>query len=235
MKFLLLVTLLMFGQICFAQTLVDEYERTDSDSESARIDNFLTYLQNEPQSKGLIIINIGEKKEQIGIVQRHIEGIKQYVEVRTDKSLAERIFFKISGRKKLLSKELWIYPKYLSLPELKIDFDLSALKTKYLYGMICEICEPVVPSLSTSSADLESYAEILKKYPNYKSLIILYPNYPEVSKKAAYQNALNYAADYRNLLTRDYKISNKRISIVIAKNFRKGATTKLFIVPKVVK
>ena len=238
---LLFILLLLFTQLSLAQTKIDEYEKTDSDSESGRIDAFLVNLLNEKESKGLIVIYSGENEEQIGNILRHIEGIKQYINFRghsiDQKNLAEKVSFKINKGKQPLFKEFWIYPKNIALPEIKErKLNLDNLKTKFLYASICASCEPAVPILSSDSANLEFYAELLKQYPNYTGLIIIHPD-AYIREKDSYNNALTYVIGYRNILTKEYKIDNKRISIKIAKPVGEGTPViaKFFIVPKTVK
>lgn len=235
----LFAAILLLSQINFAQTKIDEYEFTNSDTESAHIDNFLVALQNEPTSKGLIIIYSGANKQEMGVILRHIEGIKEYVNLRSGKSFGERIVYKVDERNKSFAKELWIYPNDIPFPEIKpINFDLDGLKTKYLYAMICLDCEPAVPLLAMDYANLKLYAELLKKYPDYQSSIIIYPtSLDNASKKKYRQMALNYAAQYRSLLINEYKISRKRISVVVAKNPNENRviSAKFYIVPKTTK
>ena len=77
------------------------------------------------------------------------------------------------------------------------------------------------------------------KYPDYKSSIIIYsPSHNRSSKKESYRDALTYAAKYRNLLTKIYKIDNRRISIRIETPIVKDlkpTSAKFYISPKIVK
>lgn len=236
MKNSLLLLIFFISQITFAQTKVDEYEKIGSDAETGRIDNFLLNLRNEPENKGIIVIYSGESEERIGNILQHVEGIKQYVNLRDENLFAGKIFYQIKQGEQPLFKEFWIYPKNTAIPEIKEKpLNLDNLKTKYLYASICADCEPAVPELSTDIMNYEFYADLLKKYPDYTSSIIIYPFLnTDWSNADSYKNALTYAANYRNVLTKEYKISNKRIFIKISKPFGKDAPTiaKFFIVPK---
>ncbi len=242
---LLLIVLVIFTQTFFAQTKIDEYERTDSDAESGRIDNFLMNLDKQPESRGLIIIYSGESEERLGNILRLIEGIKQYIVFRdvysrAARTFTERITFKIEKGKETLFKELWVYPKDIPLPEIEQpNVNLDNLKTKYLYASVCVDCEPAIPGLSSEWADFKLYAELLMKYRDYKSSIIIYsPSRNRLSKKESYRDALAYAAKYRNLLAKEYKIDNRRISIRIETPIVKDLTpisAKFFITPKIIK
>lgn len=227
-----LLFFVLFSQIAFAQTKVDEYEKTDSDSESIRIMDFVGNLRKEPESKGLIVIYSGENEKRLVDVLRHITGIKQYVE----RLYSNRIFFNIREGKKPLFKEFWIYPKDVAFPELEAkSINLDNLKSAYLYASICAVCEPQQLSLSSDFVDFDLYADLLKKYADYKGLIFITPSSQEgFGSKGFYKDALGYAVNYRNLLVKKYKINNKRIVIKIGKPTGKDAWAfaKFFIVPK---
>jgi hypothetical protein len=214
-----LAILFLFSQITFAQIKVDEYPRTDSDSESARIDGFRVALQKAPESKGLIVIHSGENNEVLADALRDIKGMKLYLGITDGNPMSQRVFFKIIEGKPSLFKEFWIYPK--ESPTLKNELktvNLDNLKTKYLFTSICAECEPTVPMLSTSAIHFELYANLLKQNPTYKGLIIIYPgSYSGWSRKQRYEAVLGYAIRYRDLLVKEYKISNRRFSIKVGK------------------
>ena len=236
-KFLLFMVFLLAMQTAFAQARFDEYSLTNSDLERGRIIQFLTQLTDEPESKGLIIIYAGENKAYLTDALRHREGIKTFINLRSEKSLSERVYFKIENGGKLLDRELWIYPKNVALPETQaINLNLDNLKTKYLYTTTCVGCEPVVSLLSPNYEGFEMYADLLKKYPNYKSLIVIYPSALDISERnIARKQAQLYAADCKSLLTKQYKIDKSRISIKIVKTVGKDDVTKakIFILPKI--
>lgn len=235
LKQAVLLSLLFFlFQTPFAQTKIAEYGRITTDAESSRMDNLVSALSQEPDSKGLIIIYSGKNNEGMGSILRHIEGVKDYLSNQRGVD-PERIFFSVKDGRNQFSKELWVYPKYSPLPELKsVKLDLSNLTTKYLYASICTGCEPSIPSLSFDFISLESYANLLKEYPSYKGLIIIYPsNSQEWNRKDAYKRAVEYVIDYRKSLTKEYKINPKRISIRIAEPNRKNSLMMVdfYIVP----
>lgn len=55
-------------QTSFAQTKIAEYGRLTTDAESARMDNLASALNQEPDSKGLIIIYSGKNNEGMGSI-----------------------------------------------------------------------------------------------------------------------------------------------------------------------
>ncbi len=220
MKQLVLITILfLFSQTTFAQIKVQEYERTNQDLEKARIDVFVVNLLKEPESKGLIVIYGGEKGQQLVAIHQDIKAIRNQLNFRLDKSDKDRIFFKISEGKPPLYKEFWIYPKGLELPRIEPKLvNLDSLKTNFHFASVCASCEDAIEPLSTDFIDFELYANLLRQYPGYKSLIVIYPNtFDRWSRKERYQDALNYAATYRNILVKGHKISNNRITIRIGK------------------
>jgi len=231
-----LTILFLFSQTTLAQTKVQEYERTNVSLEKGRIDDFVVDLLKEPESKGLIVIYTGEKGQRLVEVHRDIKAIKNQLSYRLDKSNRNRIFFKISEGKSPLYKEFWIYPKNLELPKIEPKLvNLDGLKTNFHYVSVCASCEDTVEPLSTDFIDFELYANLLEQYPSYKSLIIIHPNtFDKWSRKEQYQDALNYAAVYRNILVKGHKISNKRITIRISKQLNdKNVPTlaRIYIVP----
>lgn len=235
MKQIFLLSLfLILAQTSIAQTKIDEYGRINTDSESSRMDNFAYALNQEPDSKGVIIINSGESNENIGNILRQIDGIKYYLSNLRGIN-PERIFFSVKANGERFFKELWIYPKDLPLPELNsVKIDLTNLRTKYLYASTCPNCEPAVGSLSSDFINIESYVKLLKEYPNYSSLIIIHPSGSNVeNKKEASKQALELVINYRKSLTKEYKIGGKRVFIKIAEPLRKYSPTivDFYIVP----
>jgi hypothetical protein len=235
-QILFLAILFLFSQTVFAQTKVVEYYRTDSDSEASRLDDYLVKLQKEPESKGLIVIYSGKDGRSLGNALQDIEGIKAFVNIRSGKSYSDRISFKIIEEAPPLFKEFWVYPKGLLLPKTELkSVNLDNLKTNYLYASVCAGCDPAVPSLSRDFVNLELYANLLKRYPNYSGLIIInLGSYEGWSRNELHQDALNYGINYRNSLVKDYKTSNK-ISLKVSKPLIKKNSpvwAKFYIVPK---
>jgi hypothetical protein len=232
----LIIILFLSLQITFAQIRVDEYERTDTETEASRIYDFLVKLEEEPESKGLIVIYSGKEGTNLGNALRDIEGIKTQVNVHNGKPNNERILFNVIEKAPSLYKEFWIYPKGSMLPKIELkSVNLDNLKTNYLYASVCASCDPAVPNLSKDFINLELFANLLKRYPNYSGLIIINQGSYEGWKwKELYQDALNYGINYRSSLVKEHKVRNK-ISIKIGKPvIRKNApvVAKFYIVPK---
>jgi hypothetical protein len=217
-KLLPFFVLLLAYQGVFAQTKIDEYWNENSDRESARIDNLLMSLQQDPESKGLIVIYSGEKKEQLGNILGQIEGIKEWIKRR--KIDPQRISFIVTQGKDWLFKELWIAKKGEEFPEFKpLDFDLSKVNEKYLYAKKCLFCEPTVPILDASNVDESLFGEILSKNNRLKGMIAVSKDY------------LKYAIDFRKRLMKKFNLDVSQISIRITSD----DIVHFYIAPKMIK
>ena len=233
MKKLLTILILVFCQtLAFGQTIVDEYEGTDSDSELARVEFFINEINKQPQNKGLIVIYSGESREKLGNILAFTKGVKFQIEHYSSK---EKVSLIIAKGKKRFYKEMWSIPEGKKFPEIEsIDYDFSNLKNKFLYAVDCLDCEPAVPGFSYSKVDLNFYGDVLKKNSSYQGLIEIYLNdFDKWTYKERLKDALKYAADYRQQMTKDFKIENRRITIRIKKSVEKEAPAlaNLYIVP----
>lgn len=232
-KILLYIILFAFSQTVFSQTKIDEYQKTDSDSESARLDNFFNFLNEKPESKGLIVIYCGENKTRLGNILAFQNNIKQWVSLSKNGEFDGRISFLIAEGKQPLYKELWIIAKGESSPVIKLaDINLNNLKTKYLYAFVCLTCEPVVPLLSADVANTELYKKTLEENSGYEALIIIRPSRSQ--EKIYLKEAKNFASEYRKNLTKNRKINKNRITIKIGNSSGEysAATAELYIIPK---
>jgi len=217
----LLTTFIIFSQVGFAQIKIDEYLRTDSDSEAARLDDFTIELIRQPESKGLIIIYVGENKSRLGNVLNFIEGIKSHFLFRQFDY--RKVDFVITESKEKFFKEFWIIPKGKNPPEVKaLDFDLSNLQNPYYYAYACLDCEPAVPGLSIDSVSFRLYAEVLKENLQYKGLIIIY------------NGGVKHITQIRKLLVEDYKVKGNQVKIRLEKRKNKVnfADANFYLIPK---
>ncbi len=230
---MLLFIFLSVSQFVSAQTKVDEYQKTDSDSESARLENFLFLLNQNPESKGLIVIYSGKNKERLGNILTFQAGMKRWLSVVAGEKFDDRISFLIAEGKQTLDKEFWIISKNEKLPEIKsVDFNLNNLKTKYLYAFVCLDCEPAVAGLSADVADTDLYKKTLEENADYIALIIIRPSRSE--EKVYLKDAKKFASGYQKDLTKSRKINKKRITIRIEDSLSENsaATAELYIIPK---
>lgn len=212
---------LLISQVVFAQRIIDEYGIIDSDSESARIDNFLNELNDAPESRGLVVIYAGFNKERLGNIAAHIEGVKTYFSYRNFDD--KRVSFLVAEGKEPLTKELWIIKKDEKNPTFKeIDLNLKRITQKYLYAKTCLDCEPVVDVLRTDSVKIEMLVNFLKTNKHYAILIVL--------SKGSYD--FDYADYWRKKIVTLNRIENNRVKIKFGKAAVGAATTTFYIIPK---
>lgn len=226
----LLISLISF-QSAFAQTVFDEYKKTDSDSESSRLDNFLIKLQDEPQSRGLIIQFVKSKKASFGNLSRHIKGVREYLKIRGDLDLQR---YSIQIKEGEPRKQLWIYPKDVELPKSDLfEFSIDDEKLPFHYGQTCVDCSPAVLLLSWNYIDFEHYSNFIKANDNYKALVIIEQfKIDQWTKEDSYQNAIKNVIEYRKLLVEDYKIPKSKVKIIIKKlsiEKESGGTANFYI------
>lgn len=213
-----------------------EYDRNDGSGcgEYFRIADMLEEVKNQEGSKGLIVIYSGNDEQRFGNILAYISGTKNYIKYFL-KTSPEKVSFIIAKGKNLFNEEFWIIPQNAKLPDIKSDsFDFRNLKNKYHFSHTCPACEPNYPRLTSFQENLEDYAEILKKYNDYRGLIEI--SYEGGTRAKDYlKQARKYAANYRQQLTKDYGIENNRITIKISKSLEKDTitTANLFIIPAI--
>lgn len=220
-KILAVLFVLLITQIVSAQRMVEEYGIIGSDDESGKMDSFLSELNNEPNSSGLIVIYAGFNKERLGNILAHVEGIKRYFYLR--KFDQKRILFLIAEGKAPFFKELWIVKKNENFPKFKeVDLNLKGIKEKYLYAERCIVCEPVVDELRTDSIKIKMLIKLLKANKEYSVLIIISIGF------YGFENA----GYWRKELVIRNGIENNRIKIKDEKGKHENSTAYFYIIPK---
>ncbi|MDQ3633028.1 MAG: hypothetical protein M3405_00755 [Acidobacteriota bacterium] len=219
-NFTLMIFLVVLQISVFAQTKINEYERTSSDLESAYMDDFLTVLYKQKDSKGLIVIYVNSKNRSFGNLSAYVKGIEKFLELRKA-IMPEQWSTKYSIQVKVGKPrtELWMYPKDVKLPESDLlEFRINDEKLPFHYGQTCVDCSPAVPLLSWNYMNFEHYSKFIKTNENYKALItISQNNYDRWTKKESYQDAINNVIAYRKLLVEDYGIPKNKVKIIIKK------------------
>lgn len=215
---LLLFFLLLISQFAYGQSKFDEFEKLIADDESARIDNFLGALEQQPESRGLIVVYVGDNLDQIGNITAYIKGAQYYItEARGIEK--DRISFMIGEGKKKFHKELWILPDETKKPQIKSsEIDLNNLKGRILYASSCIECDPVVPALSNDRVNLEEYLKIIKNNPNYQGLITIHPSKGDDTVK-------EYVKEIKQTLNQK-NINKERVRIKLAGK-RKNELTRV--------
>lgn len=239
-KIFTLLFVIVLAQPVFAQNPKEAFKVAEFETPGAGCDEYFrtVYLLEEMEkyegSRGLIVVYSGDNKKRFGSVLAYVSGAKKYLptwmRIPTDK-----ISFVIAEGKNLFNKEFWLVPKGAKFPDIKpFEFDWSKLKEKYYFSYTCLDCEPDYPFLSFSQPGLEEYTEVLKKNDNFQGVIEIYmKNYG--TQKERLKEAQKYAAEYRQMLTKDYRVDNEQITIRLKKSTEteSTATANLYIVPKI--
>ena len=83
-----------------AQTKIYDVDRPIGELAAAGLDTLFVNLQNNPDSKGIIVIFIGSEKQNIGNVKGIIEGVKNQEHFRAKGQFINRIsFIMVEGKK----------------------------------------------------------------------------------------------------------------------------------------
>lgn len=213
-----LILILLISPFVYSQTKFDEYEATDSDSESSRIDTFVNALSQQPKSKGLIVVYAGEKLERIGNITAYIEGAEFYItEARGIKK--DRISFIIGEGKTKLYKEFWILPEETKKPQIPIkEVNLDNLESKLFYATSCLECGPAVPALRNDRINLENYLKILQDNSTFQALVVIHRSGTDGGSAKDFVNKIKQ-------LSNEKKINTKRIRIKFVRASKDALTT----------
>lgn len=198
---------------------IGEYEKIGGGCEEySRIADFGRKIIQQKGSRGLIVVYSGDNRQRFGNVLAYISGVKSYFAER--RMPPEKISFLIAEGKNLFNEEFWIIPENAEFPDIKpFSFDWSKLQAKYHFSTACFRCEPSYPELIDSQPGLAEYAEILKKYPKYKGLIVV-NNYAEL-------------AEVRNTLVGNLKLPRRRLTITVRpKKAENSWSVDFYIVPQ---
>jgi hypothetical protein len=226
-----LLFLFLTSSVVPGQQKIDEYNRTDTDSESARMDNFASFLLKEPAKYGLVIIYSGKAGSHLSDAVRDMQAVKTYMSYvyKSDK-LIERVSFRFVDQDPPRFKELWLHPngqQPTSPAGIDIDssdsrtaelIDLERLSKPFLLASVCGDCSPAVPLLSSDIWGRDLFAKLLKRYPRYTGTIVAEPMGPSFgwSIGRRIRSARRQAIGVRKQLVSEYKLKNP-ISIKVAR------------------
>ncbi|MCB1024180.1 MAG: hypothetical protein KDB79_07315 [Acidobacteria bacterium] len=225
--------LVLFMQVgVFSQTLLDEYDGIGAHSESALLDYIVSYTQDNPASKIVFVIYVGNGEERVGSVKPYIKTVQYYLSDL--RGLDPKIIdFRVVKGKTLFLRRIWAISK--NDPDLEFtdfEFDFSNLKSQMLYARTCLNCDGYPADPDTHRIDWELLSKILKDNDSYSLRIEITGNKAygddgkEISEKA-------WFAEVRSLLIKETGIDNKRIKLVKFKA-KKGETAtiaKFYIIP----
>lgn len=211
----------IFAQMQKAAYKLAEYESPQGSScdEYFRMIDFLEKINQEKDSKGLVVIYSGDSSERYGNLLAYISGAEKYL-TKNMGVVPDKVSFVIAEGKSLFNEEFWIIPQNSETPKIRLaSWDSAKLQKKYYFSQTCVVCEPSYYLLTSFQPNYQEYAAILKKNPKYKGLIV--------------GSNFESLMVIRKTLVREHKLSKERFSLQIKKG-RKGKsnlTEGLYIIP----
>lgn len=210
MKYFLLAFLaLMFGsQVCFAQKapiLLDEFSATNCCDEGARLDGLAIYLQENPNSKGFVIIYPNQNANSLRKFFQE-NWVKKYLYYNRGIDKNRITFLRGESRDKYIV-QLWTATDLLTKPnfiEANWNYTLPN-KRKYQFYTAENDFGPCDSSFTT-----ELFADFLSANPDKKGYISISSN--SKSKIRESKDKIS------KVLFGNYKIPSNRIKFVPVKN-----------------
>jgi hypothetical protein len=216
----------------------------------ARLDNFAIQLQNQPATKGFILV-YRTRRDLPGLNHSLALRSKDYL-VNTRGMRRERIVTVDGGEADCMSQELWIVPAGTA-PTQRGDAyqryfpDLDTPRKFYEYYFEAQEREPSDTFIDrASSAEyLEAFAGQLRKEPRASACIIVYAQYnprPGLVDSGNYEPVPDVKLDpvavasrrlalEKKRLTEVYGVAPNRITLVNG-GYRKQRAVELWIVPR---
>jgi hypothetical protein len=199
----------------------------------ARLDNFTIQLQQEPDTRGFIII-YRTRHDLPGLNSRLAHRMKSYL-VNLRGMSAERIVTVDGGIASSLVQELWIVP-IGATPKPRDDVYTGQLIDTTSAWKFDEYYYPLPPGNDEENDytgnSLDAFAQALQKYPNSQAYILAYPQY---YRRGGYidrsSTALKMLGAVRADLVGRYHIASSRIKTMNG-GYRKLRQVELWIVPR---
>ena len=183
-----------------------------------RVMDLFDELKKQPESKGLIVIYAGDKKELIGNATAYAEAAKEFIVTTVGTT---QISVVVAEGKNFFNEEFWVVPKDAALSNIRpATLNWDELTYKYHFSTSCLQCEPSYHSLTDFQPNFEDYANILRQYPKHIGLVTVH------SRRDAKQVAEE--------LTARRKLPRHRYRIRLLKKASDGLslTNDLFIMPQ---
>jgi hypothetical protein len=211
----------------------------------ARLDNFAIRLQNEPETRGFIIV-YRSRRDLPGLSSRLTTRMRNYL-VDLRGISAERLVTVDGGIASALVQELWIVPvgatptpRGDAYSNQFVDTESAWKFDEYYYALPNGVDEYAGDSL-------EAFAEALRKQPNSQAYIVAYPQYyierwelnegrrkirtrQRISKDRP-GTALKMLKEVKADLVKRYRVAPSRIKVVNG-GYRKQRQIELWIVPR---
>lgn len=215
---------------------IDEFGDIQLSDLKARLDAFVAELQNDPNSRGFIIV-YRSYRDLPGLSSRLANRAKPYL-IYSRGLPAERLVIVDGGAASCLTQELWIvppgatpkprddaYPRYFTSTEVARKFD------EYYFSSTDD------PQSEDGGYEgegnlLEPYAAALRLEPRAQAYIILYPQHSRQERRTDSPRATQrMLGEVKRELTRRHKISASRIRMVNG-GYRRWREIELWIVPR---
>jgi hypothetical protein len=216
----------------------------------ARLDNFAIQLQNEPSTRGFIIV-YRTRRDLPGLSNRLALWMKNYM-VMTRGISAERVVTVDGGVASCFTQELWIVPigkaptpRTDAYNNSFVDPDTARKFDEHYYALPGESFDG--NSYEDLSAFLDAFATELRKEPSSSAYIIAYSQYyiergsigDAEGRQRAYERvhldppstAGKILMTERNFLVKTYGIAQSRIKIMNG-GYRNLRQVELWIVPR---
>lgn len=198
----------------------------------ARLDNFAIQLQQEPGTRGFIII-YRARRDLAGLNDRLAGRMRDYLMNNRGIS-ADRIVTINGGVAYCLTQELWMVPigaaptpRSDALTNLFIDTD-SAWKFDEYYFPLTEVYDEGDESAGNS---LEAFAEALRNYPKALAYIVAYPQHGAGRRSDPATTSARMLKSMKGDLVSRYNIAASRIRLMNG-GYRKQRQIELWIVPR---
>jgi hypothetical protein len=233
---LLVWSLITHGRFCLAQTIsseinpvkLDEYGDLGTDDEAARLDLLANKLFSQSSLRAQIVAYSDLRMER-GYYLRRIYGIGKYL-THARGIEANRVAVVDGGYKNQFSTELWLIPEGAKppTPVSKVPKPSVRISSAYKFDEECLDCAPAVGLyLYGLDEGLQFYAEVLRKYPAARGLIIVRPD-----EDVSLRRALNEARKARSLLIKRYGIDANQVVVKSARSRNDGtAIVEMWVVP----
>jgi hypothetical protein len=249
-RFLLLFFTFATFQITFAQTDKPSAQKFDEFGDilitdiKARLDNFAIQLQNDPLSKGFIMV-YRSRRDLPGLSFRYARRMEDYL-INSRGLEKERVIAIDGGEADCLRQELWIVPRGAApIPRSDaytrnfVDTDSARKFDELNWGSADD-------ASGVYAGELEAYAAALRAEANARAHVIVYQGYytqrESWEESGRQRKSLTTYADppgtahkvlmqARNALLKEFHLSPSRIRLVNG-GYRKLGGLELWIVPR---
>jgi hypothetical protein len=198
----------------------------------ARLDNFAIQLQQEPGTRGFIVI-YRARRDLPGLNSRLASRMKDYL-TNARGIPAERLVTVDGGVASCLTQELWIVPigatptpRSDAHSNQFIDTDSAWKFDEYYYPLPGKYDE----GDEYAGNSLEAFADALLKYPRSQAYILAYPQYSVERRPEPPGTAFKMQTAVKAELVGKYHIAPARITFMNG-GYRKLRYVELWIVPR---